>query len=151
MKKTTQITGLIAGILTIVILISCINPTINNTTSQNNAGSDLSTTSNTIATDTTKPDKVYKVTFVELGSVKCIPCKKMQPIMKSIEEKYGDQVKVVFHDVWTKEGEPFGDQFGINAIPTQVFLDASGKEFFRHEGFFPEEELIEVLKGKGVK
>ena len=71
--------------------------------------------------------------------------------MKSIEEKYGDQVKVVFHDVWTKEGEPFGAQFGISAIPTQVFLDASGKEFFRHEGFFPEEELIEVLKGKGVK
>ena len=35
-----------------------------------------------------------KVTFVELGSVNCIPCKQMQPIMKSIEEKYGDQVKV---------------------------------------------------------
>ena len=153
MKKTTQITGLLAGILTIVMLISCINPAKNNTVSQSKAGSELSVTtaSNTNATDTTKPDKIYKVTFVELGSVKCIPCKKMQPIMKSIEEKYGDQVKVVFHDVWTPEGQPFGDKFGINAIPTQVFLDASGKEFFRHEGFFPEEELIEVLKGKGVK
>jgi thioredoxin 1 len=153
MKKATQITGLIAGILTIVMLISCINPANNNNISQSKQGPDLSVTtaSNTIATDTTKPDKIYKVTFVELGSVKCIPCKKMQPIMKSIEEKYGDQVKVVFHDVWTPEGQPFGDKFGINAIPTQVFLDASGKEFFRHEGFFPEEELIEVLKGKGVK
>ncbi len=29
-----------------------------------------------------------KVTFIELGSVTCIPCKQMQPIMKSIEEKY---------------------------------------------------------------
>ena len=98
-----------------------------------------------------KKDTVYKVTFIELGSVKCIPCKKMQPIMKSIEEKYGDQVKVIFHDVWTPEGQPFGDKFGINAIPTQVFLDAEGNEFYRHEGFFLEEELIEVLKGKGVK
>ena len=153
MKKTTQITGLIAGILTIIMLMSCINPAKNNTISQSKAGSDLSvaTASKTLASDTTKTDKVYKVTFVELGSVKCIPCKKMQPIMKSIEEKYGDQVKVIFHDVWTPEGQPFGDKFGINAIPTQVFLDASGKEFFRHEGFFPEEELIEVLKGKGVK
>lgn len=93
----------------------------------------------------------YKVTFIELGSVRCIPCQKMQSVMKSIEEKYSDQVKVVFHDVWTPEGEPFGDQYGIKAIPTQVFLDASGKEFFRHEGYFPEEELIEVLKTKGVK
>ena len=153
MTKPTHLSVLITGVLTIVMLISCINPAKNNTVSQNNPGTDLpaTTASYSIVTDTTKSDKVYKVTFVELGSVKCIPCKKMQPIMKSIEEKYGDQVKVVFHDVWTPEGQPFGDKFGINAIPTQVFLDASGKEFFRHEGFFPEEELIEVLKGKGVK
>ena len=47
----------------------------------------------------------YKVTFIELGSVRCIPCQKMQPVMKSIEEKYGDQVKVVFYDVWTDESK----------------------------------------------
>lgn len=93
----------------------------------------------------------YKVTFVELGSVRCIPCKQMQPIMKSIEEKYGSQVKVIFYDVWTPEGKPFATQYGINAIPTQVFLDEKGKEFFRHEGFFAEEELVKVLKTKGVK
>jgi len=92
----------------------------------------------------------YKVTFIELGSVRCIPCKKMQPVMKSIEEKYGDQVKVVFHDVWTPEGQPFGDKFAIQSIPTQVFLDENGKEFFRHVGYFPEEELVKVLKEKGV-
>ena len=49
----------------------------------------------------------YMVTFVELGSVRCIPCKMMQPIMKDIEKDYVGQVKVVFHDVWTPEGEPF--------------------------------------------
>ena len=114
------------------------------------AGSLAGCTQN-LAQDIQQKDTTYKVTFIELGSARCIPCKKMQPIMKSIEEKYGDQVKVVFHDVWTPEGQPFGDKFGIQAIPTQVFLDANGKEFLRHEGFFPEEELIEVLKGKGVK
>ncbi len=36
------------------------------------------------------------VTFVELGSVRCIPCKAMQPVMKSIEEKYGNQIKIIF-------------------------------------------------------
>jgi thioredoxin 1 len=92
----------------------------------------------------------YKVTFIELGSLRCIPCQKMQPVMKAIEQKYGTQVKVVFHDVWTEAGAPFATKYGIESIPTQVFLDENGKEFFRHEGFFPEEELVKVLKQKGV-
>jgi thioredoxin 1 len=91
------------------------------------------------------------VTFVELGSVNCVPCKLMQPILRDIESAYRGQVKVIFHDVWTEEGKPFAKQFGIRVIPTQVFLDASGVEYFRHEGFFPREKLVEVLKTKGVK
>ena len=93
----------------------------------------------------------YKVTFIELGSVRCIPCQQMQPVMKSVEEKYGKDVKVVFHDVWTEAGAPYAKQYGIEAIPTQVFLDKDGKEFFRHVGYFPEEELVKVLQAKGVK
>jgi thioredoxin 1 len=96
-------------------------------------------------------EKNYKVTFIELGSVKCIPCQQMQAVMKSIEVKYGKEVKVDFHDVWTEAGKPFGAKYGIEAIPTQVFLDQSGKEYYRHVGFFPEEELVKVLKMKGVK
>ena len=91
------------------------------------------------------------VTFVELGSVRCIPCKMMQPIMKEIETDYAGQVKVVFHDVWTPEGEPFAQTYKIRVIPTQVFLDQEGEEYFRHEGFFPKEELVRILKQKGVK
>jgi thioredoxin 1 len=96
-------------------------------------------------------DIKYKVTFIELGSVRCIPCQQMQPVMKSIEQKYGKQVEVVFHDIWTEEGAPFAKQYNIEAIPTQVFLDKDGKEYSRHVGFFSEEELIKVLNQKGVK
>ena len=92
-----------------------------------------------------------KVTFVELGSVGCIPCDKMQPIMKEIEEEYKGQVKVVFHDVKTAEGNPYIKEFGIRAIPTQVFLDKDGNEYFRHLGFFAKDELVKVLKMQGVK
>lgn len=94
---------------------------------------------------------IYKVTFIELGSVRCIPCQQMQPIMKSVREKYGTQVNVVFHDVWTEAGAPYAQKYGIKAIPTQVFLDETGKEYFRHVGFFPEEELIKMLQQKAVK
>ena len=93
----------------------------------------------------------YKVTFIELGSVRCIPCKEMQPVMRSIEKKYGNQVKVIFHDVWTPGGKEAAKQFVFDVIPTQIFLDKSGKEYYRHVGFFPEKELVKVLQQKGVK
>ena len=96
-------------------------------------------------------EAVFKVTFIVLGSVRCIPCQQMQTVMKSIEQKYASQVKVIFYDVWTDAGSPYGKQYGINAIPTQIFLDETGKEYFRHEGFFPEEELVKILNQKGVK
>ncbi len=92
-----------------------------------------------------------KVTFVELGSVNCIPCKQMQPVMKAIEEKYGDQVKVIFYDVWKSDQKKYATQYGIKLIPTQVFLDENGKEFHRHEGFYPEAEIDKILQGKGLK
>lgn len=95
----------------------------------------------------TKP----KVTFIELGSVNCIPCKQMQPVMKSVEEKYGTQVKVVFYDVWKEDQKHYATKFGIKLIPTQVFLDEKGKEFFRHEGFYPETEIDKLLQKKGFK
>ena len=100
---------------------------------------------------TAAAEESHWVTFVELGSVRCIPCKMMQPIMKDIEKEYAGQVKVVFHDVWTPEGQPFATSYKIRVIPTQVFLDKDGEEYFRHEGFFPKDELVKVLKQKGVK
>lgn len=92
-----------------------------------------------------------RVVFIELGSVNCIPCKKMQPVMASVEKKYGEQIKVVFHDVWKAESKHYAKTFGIRVIPTQVFLDREGKEFFRHEGFFPESEIDSLLKKQGLK
>jgi len=92
-----------------------------------------------------------KVTFIELGSVRCIPCKKMMPIIEEIKKEYAGQVKVLFYDVWTPEGAPFAGQYKIQLIPTQVFLDKDGNEYFRHVGFFPKEELVAVLKQKGVQ
>lgn len=93
----------------------------------------------------TKP----KITFLELGSVGCMPCKKMVPIMKSIEKKYGSQIKVIFHDV--KKDKSKIDQYKVELIPTQVFLDENGKEVHRHVGYYPEKEIDAFLKKRGLK
>jgi thioredoxin 1 len=94
----------------------------------------------------TKP----RVTFVELGSLWCTPCKLMQPVMRSLENRYGEQLKVTFYNVSTPKERGYATQYGIRLIPTQVFLDDNGREFFRHEGFFSESEIDKLLKQRGM-
>lgn len=101
--------------------------------------------------DSAKAEKKQKalVTFIELGSVNCIPCKAMQPVMKAIEEKFGEQVEVLFYDVWKEES--WAEKYKIRVIPTQVFLDSSGVEFHRHEGFYAQANIEQLLTDKGLK
>jgi thioredoxin 1 len=90
----------------------------------------------------------YKVTFIELGADRCIPCKAMQPIMKEMAKEYAGKIQVVFYDVW-KDPAP-ARKYGIQLIPTQVFVDQGGKEIFRHVGFYAKEEMLSMLKEKGI-
>lgn len=92
-----------------------------------------------------------KVIFVELGSVNCIPCRMMQPIMEDIKNEYRGQVRVVFYDVNTSAGRIWAIHYEIRVIPTQVFLDKNGEEFFRHEGFFPKDKIVKILRQRGVQ
>ena len=78
--------------------------------------------------------------LVDLGADKCIPCKMMAPILDELREKYKGRLHVTFIDVW-KDPAP-GRQYGIRAIPTQIFLDPAGEELFRHEGFFSKEDIL---------
>jgi thioredoxin 1 len=148
----------ISGILAIMVFFVALGCSGNTGSKQTNVNDQEALVSAEPATEAiavsdteTQQEKKPKVTFIELGSVRCIPCQKMVPIMESVEKKFGDQIKVVFYDVWTPEGQPYGQKYGIRLIPTQVFLDENGEEYFRHEGFFPEEELVKVLQMKGVK
>lgn len=92
-----------------------------------------------------------KVTMVDIGAKKCIPCKMMAPIMEELEKEYGETGKaaIIFIDVW--ENQDQGKRFGIRAIPTQIFYDKSGKEVYRHEGFLEKKAIVERLESMGVK
>ena len=86
--------------------------------------------------------------LVDLGADKCIPCKMMAPILEEMKKDYAGKLDVVFIDVW--KNADAGKQYGINLIPTQIFFDASGKELFRHEGFFAKEDILAKWKELGV-
>ena len=90
-----------------------------------------------------------KVVFLELGSVGCRPCEAMKPVLAAVRKRYPNQADVIFHDV--KKNPAMAAEYRIRLIPTQVFLLPDGSEFFRHEGYFPEREVVAVLKRMGVR
>jgi thioredoxin 1 len=136
----TKKSSILVFLILSVLLIACNKSDIKG--NNNSAGNNT-----TIAKDSLV-NKNFKIEFVELGSVNCIPCKKMQPVMKSIESKYKGLIKVTFHDVW-KDDAP-AKKYGIDLIPTQVFLDVNGKELMRHQGFYAEEEIDKFFQSQGV-
>jgi thioredoxin 1 len=86
--------------------------------------------------------------LLDLGATKCIPCKMMAPILDGLKKEYKGRLEVVFVDVWENPDE--AKKTGIKIIPTQIFYDASGKELYRHEGFFSKEDILGKWKEFGV-
>ena len=87
--------------------------------------------------------------LVDLGAGKCIPCKMMAPILEELKTEYAGKFKVEFIDVWENPDE--GAEYGVRMIPTQIFYDASGKELFRHEGFFSKTDILTKWKELGIE
>jgi len=90
-----------------------------------------------------------KPTMVEFGAAGCVPCDMMQPILDKLKKNHGQRLNVVFVNV--NENQILGARFGIRSIPVQVFYDRSGRETFRHVGFFAEAEVNKELVKLGLE
>lgn len=120
-----------------------------------NINKDPNLTSKTLTTDlksnkainNKKQEKLPKL--IDLGADKCIPCKMMKPILEELKASYAGKLDVEIIDVWENPKE--GDKYGISIIPTQIFFDPEGKEFYRHEGFMSKEDILNTFKQKGMK
>ena len=86
--------------------------------------------------------------LVDLGAGKCVPCKVMAPILEELKKTFSGRLQVDFIDVW--QNPDASTQYGVQIIPTQIFYDSSGKELFRHEGFFSREDILGKWKEFGV-
>lgn len=86
--------------------------------------------------------------LVDVGAGTCIPCKMMMPVLAELKAQYAGRLRVEYHDI---RDEPDAVQkYRVMVIPTQVLYDASGKELFRHEGFFAKEDILAKWKELGV-
>ena len=89
-----------------------------------------------------------RVTMIDLGAAKCIPCKMMAPIIEELKKEYAGKADIVFIDVWKNPYQ--AERYGIQTIPTQIFYDQDGKEFYRHVGFLDKKRIVDVLTRLGV-
>ena len=91
-----------------------------------------------------KAKREGRVVMLELGSAGCIPCEQMKPVMEKLRTSCKGKLEVIFVDV--RKDRENGRRFGGTMIPTQVFLDKTGKELHRHFGYYGYEEILPVLK-----
>lgn len=85
--------------------------------------------------------------LMDLGSDRCQSCKAMVPVLDALTREYDGRLEVVFIDVWKNPEE--ADRYGIHLIPTQIFFDSGGKELFRNESFFSQEDILAKWKDLG--
>ena len=90
-----------------------------------------------------------KPVLVEFGATGCVPCDMMQPVLENLKKKYRDRLNIVF--VHVGEEQILGARYGIKSIPVQAFFDKTGKEVFRHNGFYAQAEVEKKLAEMGVQ
>lgn len=87
--------------------------------------------------------------LLDLGSDTCIPCKEMAPILEELKTEYAGIFQVQFMDI--RKEPPLAEIYNIKLMPTQIFFDATGKERFRHEGFYSKEDILAKWKDLGIE
>ena len=86
--------------------------------------------------------------LLEFGRGWCIPCKYMKPILDDIGAAYSGKAIVATVDM--DANKDLVRDFRIRMMPTQVFIAPDGKEFFRNEGTFERDHIMQVFTKMGV-
>jgi len=125
--------------------------TASKTTKKKSTASTLTTSTATTAYSAKTTAAVPKTLpmVLDFGRGICIPCKQMKPILDELAKEY--QGKATIRIIEIDDNMDLTIKSKIRLIPTQIFIDANGKEIYRHEGFMEKSAIVEKLKEMGVK
>lgn len=93
--------------------------------------------------------KSSKWSVIEFGGPTCVPCRRMQPTLVDLQQKFGSRAQV--RNFYVTEHLKEAQAYRVMVMPAQVIFDPSGKEVARHIGVWPKEEFIAVLAKAGLK
>lgn len=100
------------------------------------------------ASKSTKPSAKRLPKLLDLGADMCVPCRMMAPILEELSKEYKGKLVVEFIDVW--KNPEAARKYGIRVIPTQIFFDEKGEEFFRHEGYYSKDDILRKFRDQGI-
>lgn len=90
-----------------------------------------------------------KPTLIDFGLRTCNVCKKMAPFLESLSGEYRGRANILFIDV--RADQTTAQKFRVQMLPTQIFINAQGREVQRHTGFMDKAGIINGLKSAGLK
>lgn len=77
----------------------------------------------------------------------CGPCRQQAPIIAELEKEYHGRVEIKSIDV--DQNRDLASQYGVQAIPTLVFLDPQGKELDRNVGLMQKADIVARFRSLG--
>ena len=87
--------------------------------------------------------KGEKPILVDFYADWCAPCKAMNPILKSVKSKMGDEIKILKINV--DKNQAVANKFNVRGVPTFILFQ-SNEIKWRKSGLIDENILLEELK-----
>jgi thiol-disulfide isomerase/thioredoxin len=96
-----------------------------------------------------RDNKKYKVTLIEVMSSSCEECiKTYKPMVEQLKKEFAKQVKFKIYDTTTDEGVKVAEQYGVTKLPTFIFLDENGVEYFRMKDIIIKDAIAALINTK---
>jgi thioredoxin 1 len=73
----------------------------------------------------------------------CNPCKMLTPIIEDLNKEY--EGKIVIYAIDTEEQQELAGLFGINSIPSMLFIPMNEQPQMT-QGLLPKETIINIIK-----
>lgn len=89
-----------------------------------------------------------KPALVDFGANSCVPCRQIRPLLKEIGKEYTGKAHVLILDIY--KYKDLAGEYRVQVLPTLIFFDKSGKEFYRHLGSWDKNSIVNKLKEAGA-